>query len=229
MTLIRKTAAAIFAFAGISAAHATSVSLGQSAQDFTLYGEGAVAPGIGSFNIQQGAPVTSGGVSTFTLSGAITGGDPGFNTGTYRFVTTYDGASTPQGGPNAPFGQSNPANVTQFYYDALDASTNVTLYLNTPGKSYAIPLVTGGNFVAGTGYSFAFTTTSCSGVAVCTQNNVGLTPGASISGPVTTNANFTIASPVGGVPEPASWALLIAGFGAVGFAARRRRFAVVSA
>ncbi len=33
----------------------------------------------------------------------------------------------------------------------------------------------------------------------------------------------------GAVPEPASWALLIAGFGLVGAAARRRRFAIVAA
>jgi hypothetical protein len=35
--------------------------------------------------------------------------------------------------------------------------------------------------------------------------------------------------PVGGVPEPASWALLVAGFGIVGGVARRRRMAVVAA
>lgn len=33
---------------------------------------------------------------------------------------------------------------------------------------------------------------------------------------------------VGGVPEPASWAMLIAGFGAVGMVSRRRRLAVAS-
>lgn len=36
-------------------------------------------------------------------------------------------------------------------------------------------------------------------------------------------------SPVGGVPEPGTWALLIAGFGLVGAAARRRRDVAVSA
>ncbi len=35
--------------------------------------------------------------------------------------------------------------------------------------------------------------------------------------------------PAGGVPEPASWALLIAGFGLVGTAARRRRLASIAA
>ena len=33
---------------------------------------------------------------------------------------------------------------------------------------------------------------------------------------------------VGGVPEPASWALMVAGFGIAGAAARRRRFSVMA-
>ena len=41
---------------------------------------------------------------------------------------------------------------------------------------------------------------------------------------------FTIgfASPVAGVPEPANWIMMIAGFGLVGFAARRRRTALAA-
>lgn len=41
--------------------------------------------------------------------------------------------------------------------------------------------------------------------------------------------NLTIASSAGAVPEPASWALLIAGFGLTGAAMRRRRMPVVAA
>ncbi|GGE16275.1 hypothetical protein GCM10011529_23330 [Polymorphobacter glacialis] len=40
---------------------------------------------------------------------------------------------------------------------------------------------------------------------------------------------FGSATPGGGVPEPASWAMLIAGFGLTGAAMRRRRTAVVAA
>ena len=39
----------------------------------------------------------------------------------------------------------------------------------------------------------------------------------------------TLAPVVGGIPEPATWALMIGGFGAVGVAARRRRGASVTA
>jgi hypothetical protein len=35
--------------------------------------------------------------------------------------------------------------------------------------------------------------------------------------------DFIVRATVTGVPEPATWAMLIAGFGLVGFAARRRR------
>ena len=43
------------------------------------------------------------------------------------------------------------------------------------------------------------------------------------------NITFGSDNPGGGVPEPASWAMLIAGFGLVGAAARRRRSTVVAA
>jgi hypothetical protein len=51
------------------------------------------------------------------------------------------------------------------------------------------------------------------------------------TGPITINwngglgiiDNFSVASGTAGIPEPATWALMIAGFGLVGAAARRRR------
>lgn len=226
-TIVRLAAIAAFATAATQAA-AVSVSLGLGTQSLTLYGQGAVAPGVGSFRVGQGASSFDGTTSTFTFTGAITGGDAGYSSGTYRFVTKYAGPDAPQAGPGAPLAQSNPNDLNYFYYDLLDPTTSVTLFLDTPGHNYAIPLVTAGDFVNGTGYSFAYTNGTCTGVSVCTQNNVGLTPGATISGPVTIAARFTVATPAPGVPEPASWALLVAGFGIVGAAARRRRSTVAA-
>lgn len=223
--LARIAIALTFASAAIQS-HATSVSLGAGSQNLTLYGQGAVSPGVGGFRVGQGSSSFDGTTSTFTFSGAITGGDPGFNSGTYSFVTKYLGANTPNGGLNAPIAQSNPGNLNFFYYDFLDSSTTIDLFLNTLTQNYDIPLVTGGAFVPGTGFSFLFTSPTCTGVTTCSQNNVGLTPGATISGPVTISASFTVPTPVSAVPEPATWLLMLTGFGAIGVATRRRRKAI---
>lgn len=53
--------------------------------------------------------------------------------------------------------------------------------------------------------------------------------GASFDNSGSLSVDVTGATLAGTVPEPASWALLVAGFGAVGTAARRRRTTVVAA
>jgi hypothetical protein len=55
-------------------------------------------------------------------------------------------------------------------------------------------------------------------VAVCGQNNVGLTPGASLSATVTETISYTT-----GVPEPAAWTLMLLGVCGLGGALRKRR------
>jgi hypothetical protein len=219
----------IFAVSLATTASAVTITVdtGPSSQDFTLYGQGAIAPGIGSFTVGQGAgvfdPATN--TSTFTLSGAITGGSPGYNSGTYAFVTTYSGNDTPEAGPNAPKAQSNPANTNEFYYDSLDPSTTMTFDLfGTPTGNHVIPLVTGGSFL-GPGFSFAYTATSCSGSPTggCGQNNVGLTPGTSIFGPVDISVSFSV------VPEVSTWAMMVLGFASLGLASYRARKAILIA
>jgi uncharacterized membrane protein len=210
---------AVTAVTGPARAATDYVTLGASTETFTLYGMGETSPGsgVGTFTVGQGASTFDGATSTFTLSGAITGGSPGYDSGTYAFVTTYTGANAPTAGPNAPTAQSNPFNTNEFYYTGLDPSTTITLDLFTPGGNYVEPLVTGGSFVAGTGFSFQFVNTNCTGVPFCGQNEVGITPGSSIYGPVTLYVDFPA------VPEPAAWALMLVGLGAVGAAMRSRR------
>lgn len=231
MVRMMKIGLAAVALAGTVQAEAISVQLGESAEILTLYGRGPISPGIGSFDVGQGASSFDGTTSTFVLSGAITGGDPGYDTGTYRFVTTYAGPDTPDAGPNAPLAQTNPQNPLFFFYREIDPSTTITLFLDTPDGDFVIPLFVNDAFVPGTNFSFLRTNSTCTGVAVCTQNNVGLTPGATIFGPVTITATFPEAPPPPpppAVPEPATWGLMLAGFGLVGVVARRRRPTVVA-
>ncbi len=214
------------ALAVSNSAHAKTINveLGASSEDFTLYGMGETYPGsgIGTFTSGQGTGVYDGVDSTFTLSGNITGGSPGYSSGTYAFLTTYAGNDAPTGGPNALQEQSNPANVNQFYYIGIDPSTSITLDLTTPMGFYSEELVQNGNFVAGTSFSFTDVTATCTGVAVCSQNNVGVTPGATISGPVTTAASFTVPD-VSAAPEPSTWLLMFAGIGGIGLMLRRAK------
>lgn len=65
-------------------------------------------------------------------------------------------------------------------------------------------------------YSLSFISTSANSLRI----NIG-TDSADNIGPLLSNVRLDVAA----VPEPASWALMIAGFGLVGVAARRRRFA----
>jgi hypothetical protein len=231
---MRQNIIAMLLGAGLTVAAASAhagtidIDLGASSQDFTLYGMGASSSngGFGTYTVGQGSSTFDGTTSTFTLSGSITGGSPGFDSGTYTFVTTYLGADTPTAGPNAPFAFANPADPEEFFYASLAPSTSMVLDLfGTPTGDHVIPLVTAGMF-DGPGFSFLFASTTCTGIAVCDQAGVGLTPGSSIFGPVTIGVSITTAD----TPEPSTWAMMLLGFAGLGFAGyRRTRVAAASA
>ena len=217
---IRGVSALALGLAAISTAAVAAtdfIDLGQSTQVYTLYGQGAYSPGLGSFTNQQGSESTSGGVVTDTLSGTITGAtNPLYASGTYAFVTTYSGTPIGSGGMEIQ-SESNPADPNEFFYSFFDPSVDMTLYLfTTSDGTVTIPLVTNASF-NGPGFGFADTSITCTGVAVCTQNNVGLTPGSSAFGPVTITISYTA------VPEPAGWALVLAGAGMAGGVLRLAR------
>ncbi len=222
MTIYLRTAAIVaFILGTASTAQAVTVTinLGLSNEDYVLYGQGAYAPGLGSFTNQQGSESYNSATNTTTdtLSGSITGStDPGLASGSYEFVTTYLGTPIGAGGTQIQ-SESNPSNPNFFFYSFLAPSVDVTVYLTgTPDGSYTIPLVTNGAF-DGPGFSFFTPSDTCSGLTTlpCSQNNVGLTPGSSFSGA----AEITITT---NVPEPSTWAMMLLGFAGLGYAGYRR-------
>jgi len=203
----------------------TVIDLGTSTQNFTEYGRGVNGSGDGTYTLGQGSSsfnnITN--TSTFTLSGSIASSNlAGFGSGTYSFVTTYSGADSPTAGPNAPQAVTSAPNSNFFFYSALDPSTTMTLFLQNGVNTFTQALVTGGNFVTGTGFSFAFTGNAvCTGSPPsCTPADVGNTFGSSLSSQTT--IDVTINS-VSAVPEPSTWAMMILGFAGVGFMAYRRK------
>lgn len=101
-------------------------------------------------------------------------------------------------------------------FNSLDTSQTVTITTNNGSQSFALN-GNGQNFFSGlaTGSDF-FTsvTVDASGLGVQDVRQVR------IGG---------IASPTGAVPEPATWAMMLVGFGAAGYSLRRRKRVVLQA
>ena len=130
------------------------------------------------------------------------------------------------------------------YNITVGGSKFLEIYGGEATFNFLNPISSFGAFIAGAqieGIHFAFTDGSSQSVDVPGQYGtsfVGFTdPGKSISAVSLIVGNdilsvddvhFTFAAPIGeagGVPEPASWAMMIAGFGGVGALMRRRRAA----
>lgn len=138
----------------------------------------------------------------------------------------------------APVSNSSYFNQSFNNFDRLDGSGRSSLLQSA--MTYFVPNGAALNYrmqlQAGASTSFGFDFT----------NNVPLANGATADASNTGFLNFKVITPggyftsqsgadyitlqdaVGGVPEPASWALMIAGFGVAGAAQRRRRAPIAS-
>lgn len=138
-------------------------------------------------------PVTSGTI-TFTSTSAVTWDG---HTGTNLLTVDFSGGvlSAILGGSTANYGNSTPPFTVNFTSDFLDFSTSTARDL-----ALAIDAIN-----PGVGFAFGGGRTNFGTVS----GNFG--------------ADATAGNPQGVVPEPASWALMFAGFGLVGSVLRSQR------
>ena len=147
------------------------VTLGTSAQSFSLTGIGPNASGQGQSKMTWGTCAFDGTNSTCTLSGPFTGFGSG---GTYSFVVSYAG--------NGPFplnAITNPGSDMFFAQATGNYSFTITLaQANSPSIS----------FYSFANFSFVYGgNATCTGLtsANCSVRQVGQTPNATISGSIT--------------------------------------------
>lgn len=157
------------------------------------------------FNDSVGVGSASGSITTNDALGVLTTADiTGFN------ITINDGVGsfvlTDANAGRLVLGAALTATATGLFFNFSAAGTNALLFQNP-----------------GIGSSINFFCLQSSG---CYSPNVGSGEGLRLQGAVLSNSrqgNVQFAQVVGGgVPEPATWAMLLAGFGAVGFALRRK-------
>ncbi|WP_031498925.1 hypothetical protein [Bryobacter aggregatus] len=180
----------------ISVASANIINYGPTNQTLTYTGLGPDAQGHGTVRVSWGSCVFENGVTTCTLSGPYTGIGSG---GTFTVVVTYAG-----NGPSPLIGTVIPGTDTiNLGLTAGAIETKLTINGN-PTTFYYTNLTT----------FFNTSNAVCTLVTSCAVGQVGLIPGATITGPVTGQFDATpiirgvvSASAYGGFSSvaPGSW------------------------
>jgi uncharacterized protein (TIGR03437 family) len=152
---------------------ATVVTLGASAQNFTLTGLG-ITGGNGVSRVTPGTCAYNGATTTCVLSGPYTGLGSG---GAWQFTLTYPGD-----GPSPLTAVTSPPSNNLFYFNLSAGSVSFTL---TPAGGNAV------QFYDPT-ESFLYSANAfCSGVSQCSVSAVGQSAGGTIAGPVTGSFDAT--------------------------------------
>ncbi len=148
-------------------AAATVATLGVSRQTFSLTGIGSNASGQGQSKMTWGSCAFDGTNTNCTLSGAFTGFGGG---GNYSFVLSYPG--------NGAFPSSPLLRLAATSFSPrrrVDYFLIITLVENS-GTTI--------KFYSFANFNFVFSSPTCTGVTTCTVGQVGLTPNATITGPI---------------------------------------------
>lgn len=181
-----------------------TVTLGKSTQSFGLTGIGGNSAGQGQSKMSWGTCAFDGTNTNCTLSGSYTGLGTG---GTYSFVVSYVG--------NGPFPLNAVSQSPGSDFFFAEATNNFTFVI-TLTQNNGPPLT----FYSFANFSFLYAPgAACTGIAAtsCSVGQVGLAPGATITGPITgsfdpspsirVGAGVISASGYGGFPSiaPSTW------------------------
>ncbi len=152
--------------------------------------------------------------STGTNVGAL--GTPPLVSG--NVLHAFDGWLSEDGDPSFSIAFSTSINAFSAVFAGVSTGADVTLYAYN------------GATLIGTVNGPTTTTTSqfVLSFAAPTITRIAVRPGSFTDWVAVDNINFTQNGVVGTVPEPASWALMLVGFGAMGAAVRRARRVTVS-
>ncbi len=213
--------AVLFLFSATLYAETITVNLSQSNEIYSLIGTGG-SGGYGTYLAQQGNCSSGATQTVCTLTGAYTGSTPGFTSGNYLLTTTYDQAD---GG--LPATSTTPtlsaSGGNYFHFDPFSSDVQMSLLLTNLTGDGLVPIVINGNLVAES-YFLSPVNSVCSGLpagVACTQGNVGVYNGATISSPILAGVVFD-STDVAQAPEP-EW-LALGGMVPVALMAVRRRF-----
>jgi hypothetical protein len=184
--------------------------------DFGQYPTGAPyapAPGYGTFNVTLAT-------GSFALSGVVPGEFgmiQSLNEGTGAVTLPGAFMTFASGGSNLQFWATNIPAGTAGPFTLTDTPTGATLFFTVEGNVFDTNTNTNiGTFTMNASTQFAGTTVS------------------QLLASFPLNTPFSaiiIETPgvAGAVPEPASWSLMLLGFGAIGLATRRKRTAALAA
>jgi len=208
-------ASALLALACAAPAQATEVL----SQTVTI--TSAAAPTSATINFDQFDP-TLGSLQSVMLSFSSWLNATGTATNNSNAVHSYTltkGASASLAGNGFSFTETLASGTVNL--GTIGKKTTITLAPITGSASDSATLLSGFAPFLGTGdVSFAYASTN--GFSLSNPSMLSLL--ASIGGSATITYNYELPSPpTGGVPEPASWALMLMGFGAMGVAMRRHR------
>jgi len=227
------TTVLLLALSAAAQADTVTVNLGASTVgNFTETGLGATPSNYATWAITPGLSYSAStpGDSEWVLFGSYTSSNTVLGSGTYVFVTEYAAGDAIEAISlgNDPVG--NPTAANELAYTNLNSSIFEAVQLTPNGSSpILIPLLFGNTAYFSATWGFFYVPgAQCSGLGTgvaCSEYNVGITPGATISGPVTGVVNFD-SSALTAVPLPAAAWLLLSGLSGLAVTSRKRKLRV---